>query len=218
MKCTNCGSKVKKGTKFCNNCGAEIIIEETINEKTESSANGLSKKMIIIGIAIVIGVALIASVVTGIIVKNIDRNTMKNGKITLSKLEKELNKTSSELEKNKSELASVNEQLKTQKKKIKPIKDIYDKSLASGEYEVGTDLEPGIYHFVYKTKEKDGWGDYIYVTHKGSKGTEKTLGGTKFDFRAEGKENGQAVSLKLVAGDKVFLDGEMEGSFEAAKQ
>ena len=217
MKCANCGSKVKKGTKFCNNCGAEIVVEETQNEKNENSVNGLSKKMILIGVAIVVGVALIASVITGIIVKNIDRNTMKNGEITLSKLEKELDKTSSKLEKNKSELASVNEQLKSQKKKIKPIKDIYDKSLASGEYEVGTDLEPGIYHFVYKTKEKDGWGDYIYVTHKGSKGTEETLGGTKYDFRVEAKDNGQAVSLKLVAGDKVFLDGEMDGTFEAAK-
>lgn len=218
MKCTNCGSKVKKGTKFCNNCGAEIVIEETAKDNTMKTIKSLSTKMIIIGVAIVVVVAIIAAVVTGIIVKNVDRKTMKNGKVTLTKLEKELDKTNSELKKNKDELASVNEQLKTQKKKVKPLKEIYDKSLASGEYEVGTDLEPGIYHFVYKTNKKDGWGDYIYVTHKGSKGSNETLGGTKYDFRAEGEKNGDSVSLKLVAGDKVFLDGEMDGTFEAAKQ
>ena len=218
MKCSNCGSSVKKGNKFCNNCGAEIVVEETAKNNSAKITKSLSTKMILIGVAIVVVVAVIAAVVTGIVVKNIDRNTMKNGEVTLSKLEKELNKTNSELSKNKSELASVNEQLKNQKKKIKPLKEIYDKSLASGEYEVGTDLEPGIYHFVYKTNEKDGWGDYIYVTHKGSKGTEETLGGTKYDFRVEGAKNGDTVSLKLVAGDKVFLDGEMDGTFEAAKQ
>ena len=218
MKCANCGSKVKKGTKFCNNCGAEIVVEETQNEKNENSVNGLSKKMILIGVAIVVGVALIASVVTGIVVKNIDRNTMKNGKVTLKKLEKKLNNTKVELNEKEQRLKEVNAQVKGQEKKIKPLKDIYDKSLAPGEYKVGSDLEPGIYHFKYKLKKKDAWGgDYIYVTHAGSKGKEETLGGTKYDFREEGSDDGEEVSIKLVSGDSVLVETDMGGAFEPAK-
>ena len=85
MKCTNCGSKVKKGTKFCNNCGAEIVVEEGAKDNAMKITKGLSTKMILIGVAIVVVAAVIAAVVTGIVVKNIDRNTMKNGEVTLTK-------------------------------------------------------------------------------------------------------------------------------------
>ena len=219
MKCTKCGSKVKKGMKFCNNCGAEVVIEETPKESTVKITSGLSKKMIIIGVAVVVGVAVIAAVVTGIVVKNIDRNTMKTGKVTLGKLEKRLNNTKEELTEKEQRLKEVKAQVKGQEKKIKPLKDIYDRSLAPGEYKVGSDLEPGIYHFKYKLKKKDAWGgDYIYITHAGSKGTEETLGGTKYDFRVEGSDNGQDVSVKFVSGDSVHVENDMGGAFEPAKK
>lgn len=188
--------------------------------------NKLGKKWIIIGIVACICLMFLSATASGIIVKNVDKKTMRNGSVTLAKLEKNLSSTrdkiseeKSKLKKSQTELKRVNEQIKCQKKKVKPPKEIYDKSLATGTYVVGEDMEAGIYHFTYKLKSKDdgGWGDYIYVLHKGSSGENETIGGTKFDFRVEAENDNEAVMLKVDYGDKVFLESD-HGNFVPGKK
>lgn len=190
------------------------------NSKDEKIKNKFfDKKTIMMG-SVWIVLIIVAVVATMLITKSIDRKIMTNGQITLGTLEKKVEKAQNTLDTNnekikvqKSQLEMINEQIKVQEKKVKPLKQISNVTLAVGEYTVGQDLEPGIYTFKYKLK-KDAWGgDYIYVTHKGSEGTEETLGGTKFDMRVEGKNNNEKVSIKLVAGDKVYVDGSSGGTF-----
>lgn len=219
MKCSNCGNDVNEGTKFCNNCGAAITVEEKKPETVKVEKKKSPVAAIIICIAIAIVLAIASAAVTGIVVKKIDQSTMKTGKMTLSELESKLDNAKKELADTEQRLNEVKAQVEAQEKKIKPLKDIYNKSLAPGDYKVGADLEPGIYHFKYKLKKKDAWGgDYIYVTHAGSKGSNKTLGGTKYDLRVQGSDDGESVSIKLQAGDKVFVNNDLGGSFEPAKK
>ena len=39
--CNQCGSEVKKGTKFCSNCGASLTSEESTNTQQNSKNSGI---------------------------------------------------------------------------------------------------------------------------------------------------------------------------------
>ncbi len=62
MKCSNCGSELKEGEKFCQNCGVEIILQNEkdlmSNSNNENNGNvnsqNKSKKLIIILVIIVL--------------------------------------------------------------------------------------------------------------------------------------------------------------------
>ena len=155
----------------------------------------------------------------GIAVHTIDRNTLSNGTETLGELTDKIAVAEDTLAEKQEKLNEIEAAIEGQKKKVKPLKEIYDKSLAPGDYVVGEDLEAGIYHFTYKLGSKDDWGgDYIYVIHEGSKGKDKTLGGTRFDFRVQGSDNGEQVSIKLTYGDKVHVETNMGGHWKPGKK
>ena len=88
------------------------------------------------------------------------------------------------------------------------------KKLPGGKYVAGEDISPGKYNLIYKTKlsEDDYWSnDYLYIIRDGSKGSEKTMGGTKFDERFgsvdydEAKE-GKSFYLNLKEGDVITVE------------
>ena len=239
MKCNKCGAEISGEGSFCSECGAPITNEVPETEQADSLSNqhteppqqpvsepsvqetrqpvtqNPDKKKLIIFIA----AAIAAMVIAAIIVHVIDRNALSNGSETLGELNDKLAATEETLSERESKLAEIEAAIEAQEKKVKPLKDIYSKSLAPGDYTVGEDLEAGIYHFTYNLGSKDDWGgDYIYVIHKGSKGKEKTLGGTKFDFRVEGSDDGEQVSIKLTYVDKVHVDNSMGGQWNPGKK
>ncbi|XHB95869.1 hypothetical protein AAFF39_03405 [Lactococcus garvieae] len=78
---------------------------------------------------------------------------------------------------------------------MKPLPNIKNQTLVQGDYTVGQDLEAGVYTFTYRGGD---YGGYIYVTYPNSKGTEQTLGGTKFDYRVQGKKTVTRSKLNLM--------------------
>ncbi|MGI6212098.1 MAG: hypothetical protein ACOYJJ_05925 [Anaerovoracaceae bacterium] len=92
--------------------------------------------------------------------------------------------------------------------------------LPAGKYVIGEDFEEGGYYFTYKTKlsKDDYWGtDYLWILNDGSKGSQETLGGTKYDDRYGGFEyqdakKGKKVYVKLKDGDTLTVDSE-EGTW-----
>lgn len=247
-KCPNCGKEIDEDAAFCEFCGEKLDDRNDRNEKnalldiddsikqSEPSILETRKKSVLKGLkkpaessgrkkiytliaGLVIG-AVAGSLISGISVRQYDNYTLTTGTTTLEKLVDEIDSSKSQLKQNKAELKQVNLQLESQKKKIKPLKNFYV-PLAAGTYRAGTDIEPGIYHFTYRVQDDDAWGgDYIYVTHQGSKGTDKTLGGTSFDERVEGTKvkGGKQVSIKITAGDKVQVDTGMGGTWDAGKK
>lgn len=190
-------------TENCKNPEAAAVSLPVQLEKQKS--RGIKAKIPVI-ITAAAGVVLALAV--GISVRTIDGKTMTEGGAKLEDLRNELASVSAELKASESRLESVNAQIESQSKKIKPLENIYDASLAAGTYTVGTDLAPGIYHFTYKLKNSDdSWGDYIYVTYANSEGQDETLGGTKFDYRVEADSDGEQVAIKLDSGSKVVVEG-----------
>lgn len=158
-------------------------------------------------ITAVLGIVL--AVVTAVVVRTIDGNMLMTGETQLKSLREELNSVSAELSSSQAKLEAVNKQLENQSKKIEPLKDIYNVSLAEGTYVVGRDLEPGIYHLVYKLKDPDDiWGDYLYVLFADSEGADKTLGGKKFDYRTEADSDGEEVAIKLDYGSTLTVESD----------
>ena len=206
IKCSECGKELSDKAKICPDCGAPVsegipTIDYIKKSRKKSQSNLPLLLMAVAGIAL--------AVITGISVRIIDGNTLTTGETKLASLRSELTSVSSELSSSKSELSKIKAQIESQSKKIEPLKDIYDASLAAGTYTVGTDLAPGIYHFIYTLKDPDDtWGDYIYVVFADSKGAEETLGGTKFDYRTEADSDGEQVSIKLDVGSKVTVTAE----------
>ena len=204
IQCSECGKEISDKAASCPNCGAAVNTEnQTGSIKKKSGKKSQSKLPVII--MAVAGVVL--AVIAGVSVRIIDGRTLMTGEIKLSELRSELASVSSELSSSKTELSKIEAQIESQSKKIEPLKDIYDASLAAGTYTIGTDLAPGVYHFTYNLKEPDDtWGDYIYVTYADSKGANETLGGMKFDYRIEADSDGEQVSIKLDAGSKITVE------------
>lgn len=215
VKCTECGKELSDKAKLCPNCGTPINEETPITSVPEKCEKKSHNKLLLILLTVV---CVVLTVITGITVRIIDGKTLTTGEVKLSSLRNELSSVSTKLSTSKAELSKIKAQIESQKKKIKPVKDIYNVSLAAGTYTVGTDLEPGIYHFTYNLKDpEDTWGDYIYVTFANSEGSDKTLGGTKFDYRTEADIDGEQVSIKLDAGSKVTVEAEY-GNWDPGKQ
>lgn len=217
IKCPECGREVSDKAVKCPECGTPLASKQPDEydyfHMPPRTAKPSKLPIILTAIA---GIILAAAV--GISVRVIDGKTMMTGETKLAQLRSELASISSELNASKSQLDSIKAQIESQSKKIEPLKDIYDASLAAGTYTVGTDLAPGIYHFTYTLKNPDDdWGDYLYVTYAGSEGTEETLGGTKFDFRVEAEEDGEQVSIKLDQGSKLVVSAEY-GNWYPGKQ
>ena len=90
------------------------------------------------------------------------------------------------------------------------------KELSAGTYTVGEDIKDGKYLLKYITtmSKSDYWGnDYLYVTRSGSKGTNETLGGTKFDERFGSVEyraakKGKSFYVNLKSGDKITVNSD----------
>lgn len=199
MKCEKCGKELPEGVQTCPDC----------NKK-----NG-HLPMILVAVGGFV-LAVIVGVVVGVLVRNADAKTMSDGAVTLGELRQEIQSASAELQEAKAGVADAEKQLSAlelriqeQEKKVKPLEDYYDYSLAPGTYRVGVDLNPGIYHFTYLWKtDEESWGDYIYVKYAGSEGTEETYGGISFDYRIGAENNGEQVSLKLDSGSTVYVEGD----------
>ena len=215
IQCSECGKEISEKAASCPNCGAAVNAEKpTVSYVNKSDRKSRSKLPVII--MAVAGIVL--AVIAGVAVRIIDGKTLMTGETKLSNLRSELASVSAELSSSKAELSKIEAQIESQSKKIEPLKDIYDASLAAGTYTVGTDLAPGIYHFTYNLKDPDDtWGDYIYVTFANSEGAEETLGGTKFDFRTEADSDGEQVAIKLDAGSKITVESEY-GLWNPGKQ
>lgn len=213
--CSECGKEISDKAASCPNCGAAVsagysstpappVVVGYIKKKKKSKKSGSKLPVILMAIA-----GIILAVISAVAVRIIDGNTLITGDTKLSELRSELESVSAQLTSSKAELEKVRKQVESQSKKIKPLSDIYDASLAAGTYTVGTDLEPGIYHFTYKLRDPDeDWGDYLYVINAGSDGAEETLGGTKFDYRIGAENDGEEISIKLDAGSKVTVTSE----------
>lgn len=207
IKCPECSKEISDKAVNCPNCGAAVNTENSISAAVNKSGNEKVQGKLF---PLSVGVAgVVLAIVVGVSVRIIDGKTLSTGETKLSSLRSELSSVSSELTSAKSQLASINSQIESQSKKIKPLEDVYDVSLAAGTYTVGTDLAPGIYHFTYNLKDPDDdWGDYIYVIFADSEGKDETLGGTKFDYRTQADTDGEQVSIKLDAGSKITVTSE----------
>lgn len=206
VKCSECGKELSDKAHICPNCGAPINDGKPNADNNKPAGNNFRSKLPLLLTAVA---GIVLAVITGITVRTIDGNTLTAGETKLASLRSDLSSVSSELSSAKSELSKIEAQIESQRKKVEPLKDIYDASLAAGTYTVGTDLAPGIYHFTYTLKNPDDfWGDYLYVTYAGSDGTEETLGGTKFDFRVEAEDDGEQVAVKLDSGSKLSVTTE----------
>ena len=86
--------------------------------------------------------------------------------------------------------------------------------LAEGKYTIGEDLDAGKYRLEYKTKESKSkyWSnDYFYITRSGSKGSQETMGGTKYDERFgdvkyKYAKDGAYFYVNLKDGDKINVE------------
>ena len=86
--------------------------------------------------------------------------------------------------------------------------------LPEGKYTIGDDLDAGKYRLEYTTKESKSsyWSnDYFYITRSGSKGTQETMGGTKYDERFGSvkykyAKDGAYFYVNLKDGDKIVVE------------
>ena len=197
IKCNECGKEIPANANLCPYCGTAVPQEVAKKPSSEMKPKISAKRLVITTGAA--GILLAAAV--GIGVRVTDNKIMSNGGTQLSQLRSELSMVTADLNTAQQKLNEVNSQIEAQSKKITPLEEIYNASFAAGKYNVGTDIKPGVYHFIYKVKNSArAYGDYIYVLNPGSQGSNETLGGTKYDFRVEGQNDNDVVSVKLDSG------------------
>ncbi|MDR2832244.1 MAG: hypothetical protein LBV67_00850 [Streptococcaceae bacterium] len=182
---------------------------------------GLSKKVIAIitGVFVVFGVGI--SFLTHTLTHNNDLKNLHTGGITLltlqdeiSLLENQKGEVHSQVETLNSELKKIEIEVENSKKKLPTYKAVKGGDVHTGTYTVGQDLQEGVYDFNYKTTKSEGdysSNDYLWVTRAGSKGTQETWGGKKFDerfgsFDYSVASKGGTGHITLHKGDVVTVD------------
>lgn len=79
MKCVKCGSDIPDGKKFCENCGAPLVQNETSQTQTNINADSGKKRNTKIGLFIFIGVIVLAVIIGIICFVNSVKNKVADG-------------------------------------------------------------------------------------------------------------------------------------------